>query len=56
MKITSNDFIYDENLTPVIDSLSIISASPILKTPLIVKGNRFGNDIERVRVYLDTEI
>ncbi len=44
MKITSNGFVYDENLTPIIDSLSVTSASPILKTPLTIKGKRFGNN------------
>lgn len=52
---TSNDFIFDENLTPVIDSLSVTSASPILKTPLIITGKRFGKNLDKVRVYLDTE-
>ncbi len=55
IKVTHNGFTYDENLTPVIESLSETSASPILKTPLTIKGRRFGSDLNRVKVYLDTE-
>ncbi len=55
MKVTNNGFTYDENLTPVVESLSETSASPILKTQLTIKGRRFGNNLNKVKVYLDSE-
>jgi hypothetical protein len=44
-------FAYSDLLTPTVTSLSVTSASPILKTDLIIQGSLFGN-LKDTQVFL----
>ena len=50
---TNNDYQYDETITPVINSISPNSSSPVQKAELRIQGTGFGSDAEKVRVFLD---
>ena len=44
-------FSYDDTLVPVVTGLSINSASPILKTNLVITGSMF-SDMNKTKVFL----
>lgn len=48
-------FTYDKSLAPQINSISQNSASPVIKTDLIINGKNFGNNINEVSVILESQ-
>ena len=46
---------YSEDLTPVVDSLNPIAASPVQKGVLLIEGSNFGNNTANITVFLDKQ-
>ena len=50
---TNDEYQYDETITPFVNSISPSSSSPVQKAELIIEGTGFGDDIEKIKVFLD---
>lgn len=50
----ASNFKFTTNGLPRLNSLSISSASPVLKTDIVITGTTFGTDKSKVRVFLDS--
>lgn len=49
----NDDFEYSDTITPIINSISLNSSSPVQKAEIKIQGTGFGDSLEKIKVFLD---